>query len=244
MRGRLVSLLMLLPACNTSGTQAEPPSEAGTDATMGDASGDAEDASEDAGDAIAPCVSIVAANPVPSQDCFFGGSCPADCAGGTAAAYLCSVASVAVDAGLYPSAFQAPTGIVSIVGFETASYPWDAAAWVSCGPLACVRWATADHVNGSSSWPSDPCAGDGGGPLAWVCPPYAGVQPPTDAGCINAGDMNVVGGGEAGTPPNTIWCCPGVPVPPMEGGSPEAAAPEGGSGDGSTDAATDAGAGD
>jgi hypothetical protein len=233
MRARLVSLLTLLLGCNSSGTQAQPSGDAGGDATLGDASGDAEDASNE--DAAEPCVPIVAGNPTPSQDCIFAGSCPADCAQGTSAAYVCNAAS-AGEAGAYPSAFMAPTGIISIIGYDTTAYPWDAAAWVACGPLTCVRWATADYVDGGSAWPADPCGGDADLPLAWVCPPYPGVLPPPDAGCVNAGDMNVVGGDEAGVPSNTVWCCPGAPpnidAGPADGASPEASPADGGIEDG------------
>lgn len=232
MRARLVTTLALLFGCNSSGTQAQPSSDAGGDATLGDAGGDAEDASEE-GDAGQPCTSIVSGNPFQSQDCIFAGSCPVDCAQGTAAAYACNAGSVATDAGGYPSAFQAPSGIVSVVGFENTAYPWDAGAWVSCGPLTCVRWATGDHVDGGSAWPNDPCANDAGQPLAWVCPPSPGVIPPPDAGCSNAGDMNIIGGGEAGVPANTVWCCPGTPPSSSDGGSPEGASGEGGSDAGS-----------
>jgi len=234
MRARLVTTLALLVGCNSSGTQAQQSSDAGADSTLGDAGGDAEDASEEA-DAGPPCMSIVQGNPIPSLDCVFAGSCPSDCAQGTAGAYACNAASVAPDAGGYPSAFQAPSGIVSVVGFENTSYPWDAAAWVSCGPLTCVRWATADHIDGGSAWPTDPCANDAGEPLAWVCPPAPGVLPPMDAGCSSAGDMNVIGGGEAGVPVNTVWCCPGTPPSATDGGPPD----EGGSGEGGSDAAGD-----
>lgn len=234
MRARVLSLLTLLLACNKSGTQAQPPGDAGGDSTVDDAGGDAEDANDE-GDAGAPCVSIVLGSPTPSADCVFAGSCPEDCAQGTAAAYACNAASVATDSGAYPSAFLMPTGIVSIVGIDSTTYPWDAAAWVSCGPLTCVRWATADHVDGGSAWPNDPCSGDAGGPLAWVCPQVSGVVPPADAGCANAGDMNIIGGGEAGVPSNTVWCCPGTPLSPGDGGS-EASSEAG------TDGGTDGGA--
>ena len=237
MRVRLVSLLVLLLGCNSSGTQTQS-SDAGGDATIGDAGGDAEDASEE-GDAGQPCVTIVPGNPFPSPDCVYAGTCPEDCAQGTAAAYVCNAASVVGDSGAYPSAFEAPSGIVSIVSVEQTAYPWDAAAWVSCGPLTCVRWATADHADGGSAWPADPCSGDGGQPLAWVCPPVSGVLPPPDAGCVNAGDMNIIGGADSGAPTNIVWCCPGSPVPPPDGGAPDATSSEGGSGDGGSDAGGD-----
>ncbi len=131
MRARLVTTLALLVGCNSSGTMAQQSSDAGADSTLADAGGDAEDASEEA-DVGPPCMTIVQGNPIPSLDCVFAGSCPADCAQGTAGAYACNAASVGPDAGGYPSAFQAPSGIVSVVGFENTAYPWDAAAWVSC----------------------------------------------------------------------------------------------------------------
>lgn len=237
MRARLLTLLILLLGCNSNGTQTQS-SDAGGDATLGDAGGDAEDANEE-GEAGQPCVTIIPGNPFPSPDCIFAGTCPEDCAEGTAAAYACNAASFAADAGGYPSAFQAPSGIVSIVAFESDAYPWDGGAWLSCGPLTCVRWATADHVNGGSAWPADPCGGDAGQPLAWVCPPVSGVLPSPDAGCANAGDMNIIGGADSGVPPNTVWCCPGSPTPPTDGGTADGASDEGGSEDGGSDAAGD-----
>jgi hypothetical protein len=243
MRAWLVGLASLLFACSTSGTQEQAPGDGGNDSTLADGGGDAEDASEEA-DAAPPCVSIVSGNPTASTDCVYAGSCPADCAQGTAAAYACNSASVSTDGGVYPSAFQAPTGIVSIVAYDVPQYPWgEAGAWISCAPLACVRWATADHVDGGSGWPADPCGGDGGQPLAWVCPPVAGVLPPADAGCSNAGDRNVIGGGEAGIPANTVWCCRGVPVSLGDGGMPDGSAAEGGEG-GSGEGGADSGSTD
>jgi hypothetical protein len=240
MRARLVTTLaLLLVGCNSRGTQVQQSSDAGGDATIGDAGGDAEDANEEQADAGAPCTPIVPGNPVPSMDCVFAGSCPIDCLQGTAGAYVCNADTVAPDSGAYPSEFQAPTGIVTVVGFDTAAYPWDAGAWVSCGPLACVRWATADHVDGGSAWPADPCDNDAGEPLAWVCPPSSGVLPPPDAGCTNAGDMNIIGGGEAGVPANTVWCCPGVSPSTSDGGSTEGGATEGGSGEDGGDSGGD-----
>ncbi|HEX8792246.1 MAG TPA: hypothetical protein VF765_14930 [Polyangiaceae bacterium] len=237
MRGWLVGVASLLLGCSTSGNAASPAGDAGGDATIADGGADAEDANEEA-EAAPPCVSIVQGTPTPSTDCVYAGSCPAGCAGGTAAAYACNASTVGGGAGAYPSSFQAPTGIVSIVAYDMTTYPWDASAWVSCAPLACVRWATADHIDGGSAWPADPCGGDGG-PLAWVCPPFSGIVPSPDAGCTNAGDMNVIGAGDSGIPSNAVWCCPGVPGAITDGGSPEATPTEGGSDEGGADGGGD-----
>ncbi len=229
--------LVFVIACDGNGTVAQPTTDAGGDVTLGDAGGgDAADATEEVDGGLA-CTSIAKGNPYPSQDCVYAGSCPESCAQGTSAAYACNAASVPVaDGGVYPSAFAAPSGIVSIVAYDSNAYPWDAGAFVSCAPLTCVRWATADHVGGGSAWPADPCGGDAGDPLAWVCPPVPGVLPPADAGCTSAGDLNSIGGANTGAPLDAVWCCPGAPL--AEGGAPDAA-PADGSSDQGEDASAD-----
>lgn len=228
----LCGWLVLVVGCNSNGTQAQASNDGGGDVTLGDAQGgDAADASEEP-DVGQACTMIVPGNPYPSQDCVYAGSCPESCALGTSAAYACNAGSVPLpDSGAYPSAFAAPSGIV-IVAYEANAYPWDAGAFVSCGPLTCVRWATADHVDGSSAWTADPCGGDAGDPLAWVCPPYPGVLPPTDAGCASASDQSAIGGPDTGVPVNEVWCCPANLV--ADAGMPDAVP---------ADAASDADAG-
>jgi hypothetical protein len=229
MRTLVFAAACLLGACNSSGSQPQPGNDSGADATTGDASGDATDAAEEL-EAEPPCLPLTAGNPSPSLDCIYAGACPSACGMGTQSAYACNAASVALpDAGTYPSAFEVPAGIVTIVGFEPTAYPWDAGAFVSCAPLTCVRWATADHVDGGSAWAADPCGMPDASPLAWVCPPFPGVIPPIDAGCTNAGDMNVIGGQGTGVPTQAVWCCGGS-LPAEDAGagdaSPADAAPD------------------
>jgi hypothetical protein len=220
------------PGCSSSGTT--PLSDAGADATIdgaGDANTDAESDANDANDAneeqdrLPPCVPLVA-QPVASDDCVVFGGCPAACASGTATAYACVAGDGRLDAApTYPSVFTAPIGVVTDLASEPGAFPWDAAAFISCAPLSCVRWATADHVGGGSAWPGDPCADDGADVTqAWTCPISPGVKPPP-SGCFNSGPLNDLGGPGTGIPLATVWCCPAV----GDGG---------GSG---TDAATDSG---
>jgi hypothetical protein len=211
--GWAASVLAL--GCSTGGTQASPV-EGGIDATSsGEASSDA--APLEAGDAtddapLPPCTPLVASQVAPSQDCIFAGPCPQDCTLGTASAYACATVPPIGDASPspeYPSVFQAPIGIVNVVASETAAYPWDAGAFVSCGPLSCVRWATADHVGGTSAWPGDPCADGGAAIEAWSCPVSAGVTP-APAGCFSTGALGAIGGAGTGVPLQNVWCCPGA----------------------------------
>ena len=210
-----VAVAVLALGCSTGGTQASP-LEGGIDATGGgEAPFDA--AALEAGDATAdaslpPCTPLVASQVAPSQDCVFAGPCPEGCTLGTASAYACALAPPIGDASPspeYPSVFQAPIGIVNVVASETPAYPWDAGAYVSCGPLSCVRWATADHVAGTSAWPGDPCADGGAAIEAWSCPVSAGVTPPS-AGCFSTGALGAIGGSGTGVPLQDVWCCPGA----------------------------------
>jgi hypothetical protein len=228
--------------CSTTGTQAIPV-EAGADATTAgdDASSEGgSDAGDEADASLPPCVPLVAAQLAPSKDCVFAGSCPEDCTLGTASAYACAVVPPVGDASpspSYPSVFTAPIGIVNVIAAGTGEYPWDAAAFVSCGPLACVRWNLADHVGGTSAWAGDPCGDGGDDTEAWSCPPSAGVVPPV-AGCFDTGALGSIGGPGTGVPQQNVWCCPGptdagtttsdsaVAESGAEGGSPGDAAPD------------------
>jgi hypothetical protein len=146
----------------------------------------------------------------PSTDCLFLGACPLGCAAGTASAYWCAAGDASL--AFYPSVFTVPAGVVEVVALEDASDPWDARAFVSCGPLACVRWSLADHLDGGSAWSGDPCGDAGDAVEAWACPASPGVLPPPP-GCLPSGDAL---GGDAGSPLplNQIWCCP----PSADGG--------------------------
>jgi hypothetical protein len=199
--------------CNSSGTQAQGGTDSGpADATVDGATGDAADgASGDATEeGAAPCPLFTTGLPVPSTDCVYAGRCTFACNGGTASAYACNAnGATALDGSvLYPSVFSSPVGIVTVVAVAPGEYPWDAQAFVSCAPLSCVRWATGDHANGGSAWPSDPCASEAGGPQqAWACPGTPGVVPPA-TGCASAGDFNTLGGAGTDIPANALWCCP------------------------------------
>lgn len=235
MRSWLLLALSLVAGCSSNGSQVQTGTDSGTDATTGDAEADVTDGgqtgTEAQADAPPACSTLTVNAPAASNDCIYLGSCPENCIMGTASGYACRAGSVpAPDGGAYPSTFDTPLGIVSIIGTEDAGYPWDASAYVVCAPLACVRWSTADHLEGGSAWPSDPCGTVDAGPYAWVCPPFPGVLPSTDAGCASAGDMNDIGGAGAGVPSQTVWCCAGTPgvVPPGDGGPGDAAAAEGG----------------
>jgi hypothetical protein len=220
MRTWALGAACLLVACNSTGSKAQPGNDSGVDATTGDASEDATDAAEEL-EAEPPCLPLTAGNPSPSADCIYAGACPLACGMGTQSAYACNAASVPIpDAGAYPSAFEVPVGIVTVVGYDPSAYPWEAGAFVSCAPLTCVRWATADHVDGGSTWPTDPCGTPDAAPFAWVCPPFPGVIPAADAGCTNAGGMNDIGGQGTGVPAQAVWCCGGsLPVEATDAGS-------------------------
>jgi hypothetical protein len=202
------ALVVLAVGCDSGGSQTELP-EAGTDATLdgtttGDDGGGEPEATVEAS-TRPPCLDIDATLPWASVDCVYGGHCPASCAADTASAYLCQPGPDA--AASYPAVFEIPSDGVDILGLQPDAYPWDAAAYLSCAPLTCTRWATADHVDGGSAWSGDPC-GDGGlATQAWVCPESAGVLP-TPAGCFNAGDLQRIGGTGTGIPVNVVWCCP------------------------------------
>jgi hypothetical protein len=241
MRPGYAAVLALLLGCNSGGTSAGA-TDGGTDATTssGDGGSAGDDAASDAPEEpmATPCIDLDASLPVPSSDCVYAGNCPAVCNMGTASAYLCVVGP---DASLtYPAVFSPPpVDSVDIIGFEPDAYPWDTAAYLSCAALTCTRWATADHVDGGSAWPGDPCgptdsgAEDGSpadaGPSlttqAWACPTLPGLAPAL-AGCIAAGDLQRIGGPGTGIPVNAVWCCP--PPGSTEAGSPE---DEGGTGD-------------
>jgi hypothetical protein len=149
----------------------------------------------------------------------YAGPCPASCSSGTASAYACNAG--ADGAATFPSVFSPPADVVDILSVLASAYPWDASAYLSCAALSCTRWATADHLDGGSEWAADPCAGAATdaayAPLAWACPLSPGVIPP-EPGCVSAGDIQQIGGGDSGIPLNAVWCCP----PPA---SPEAGAP-------------------
>lgn len=218
LRASILLLLFIfsLTGCGSSGTHVGDADGAAADAaqdvtTEGASGDDGPAAGTDAGDAgLMPCAQLPLGN-VPSDDCVFVGACPLDCLSRTASEYACSAQHGDIDASLaeFPSVFTVPAGTVTAIQFVTGMYPWQAEAGVflSCAPLSCVRWATADHVDGGSSWPNDPCAGSGNAVQAWTCPPSPGVVPPL-AGCVNAGDTQTIGGPEAGTALDSVWCCP------------------------------------
>jgi hypothetical protein len=136
----------------------------------------------------------------------------------------------------------APIGIVNVIASEAAAYPWDAGAFISCAPLACVRWATGDHTAGGSAWPGDPCADGGAAVEAWACPGFAGVTPP-GAGCFATGALGGIGGPGTGVPSQDVWCCPGsadAGAGAGDGSMTEAGNLDGGFPDASVDAPPDA----
>lgn len=216
MRRRNLSVVLLVLGCNSGGSQALPRDasvEGASDATTtGDGSPEPEDAGADGFEASGapPCLPIDASLPQPSNDCVYAGRCPASCNAGTASAYVCNAG--AEGGATYPAVFNPPADTVNILGTIPSAYPWDATAYLSCAGLTCTRWATADHVNGGSAWSADPCAeaGTEAGPTteAWACPTSPGVLPPP-AGCVAAGDLQDIGGGDSGIPVDTVWCCPG-----------------------------------
>jgi hypothetical protein len=231
MRALLLSWMVLVAGCDASGTQAGGPdatSDAPADGTAPDVAADdggpgptGDAAGDDASDATLPSCAEYEAGIYPSQNCVFAGSCPLDCLNGTASAYACAAAAADLDSAVaaYPGVFTLPTDTVHVYGYQPLAYPWEAGAFLSCAPLACVRWSVADHVQGGSAWPGDPCGGEAGAAIeAWACPPAPGVVPP-GSGCINAGDGQRIGGDDSGVPVNGVWCCP----PQPEGGPGDAA---------------------
>ena len=209
MRVRAAALVLLASACNAQGTVAAAP-DAAPDATadggLPPVSGDDGATEADVADGgLPPCIELDLTVLGNTEDCVYAGACPEDCASSTASAYLCAPIPGFVDAAVtYPSVFASAT-FVSVIAQVDAAYPWDALAYESCGPLSCVRWASADHLDGGSAWPGDPCADAGDASAAWACPPQPGVVPPP-AGCSAAGQS--VGGGDAGIVASAVWCCP------------------------------------
>jgi len=247
MRAWKLALAVLAIGCSSTGTQASLV-EAGFDGTTAgdDASSDGSpDAGDEGADAtLAPCVPLLAAQVSPSLDCVFAGPCPEDCTLGAASAYACAITTPVGDAAPspeYPAVFRAPIGIVNVIASETTAYPWDAAAFVSCGPLSCVRWATADHVGGTSAWPGDPCADGGAAAEAWSCPTSPGVVPPA-TGCFATGALGMIGGPGTGTPSQNVWCCPGpddAGLTASDGATSDSGIGDGGANDATGDASID-----
>jgi hypothetical protein len=211
-----VALLAGLFACNSAGTQLVTDAGAVADASVDvgidaaaydDGSRGAQDAGGDDSSALPPCTDLSFKASAASDDCVYAGRCPFDCSGGTASAYLCSPGPDA-SVPTFPSAFLVPVDPIDVVALLDAAYPWDAAAYQSCAALTCTRWATADHVDGGSAWPGDPCADGGAANQAWACPPSPGVVPAV-GGCFAAGDMQAIGGPGTGIASDAVWCCPG-----------------------------------
>jgi hypothetical protein len=221
--------MVLAAGCDVSGTQGGVPDASGDgplDGTAADVFADdggslGDDAAEDASDAALPLCADYEAGIYASDNCVFAGSCPLGCLNGTASAYACAAAAGGVDASAapYPGVFTAPTDTVHVYAYQAVAYPWEAGAFLSCAPLACVRWSAADHVAGGSAWPGDPCGGEAGAATqAWACPASPGVVPPVN-GCVNAGDGQRIGGVDSGVPVNGVWCCP----PSVDAGPADAA---------------------
>jgi hypothetical protein len=254
LRAPVLLLALAAAACNSS--QPASANDGGSpagDATLpeaGDAAGEAGDDStvaEDVQDAAtSPCVAIEAGTLAPSEDCLLLGPCPVGCGHGTASAYACAPDNAGN--ATYPSAFLPPADPVHVIEYAPGAGPWDGGAYVSCAPLACVRWSLADNGPGGSAWAADPCSNPDAtnATEAWVCPSYQGFQPGM-AGCFNAGAGQEIGGAGTGMVTNVVWCCPsafedgggegggGEGGPAAEAGTGDASATEGGS-----DAGTDA----
>jgi len=223
---RILFAVAIAAGCDSAGTAVGTGGDAaeasGPDATAFDDSGSDDSSGDDDAGSLPPfCGSYDAATFAPSDDCIFTGPCPLDCSLGTASAYACA-AEDASAIGTYPSVFTLPLDPLTVIAYQPSSYPWDAAAFVSCAPLACVRWSFADHVDGGSAWASDPCGNLEGGAAtqAWTCPTYPGLVPPL-SGCSNAGDGMRIGGPGTEASVNVVWCCPALPDAgtPSDGGS-------------------------
>jgi hypothetical protein len=238
-----LSLPALAAACLATGCSSEGSSlvhsvvDAAPDATLSDdagvSPGDDGAGSDDGGLTAPQCMpTLPEGGSAPSDDCVGIGRCPQDCLSGAASAFACAAPDPTV--GTYPSVFVARGDPMFLIGYVPSAYPWEAGAFVTCGAQACVRWATADHVEGGSAWASDPCAGGDGGasaPLAWACPEYQGFTPPV-AGCFNAGIGQEIGGADTGAARSAVWCCPPAPDGGDDGGEGDGATPDGTAGDG------------
>jgi hypothetical protein len=211
-RARTAALLLLACSCDAQGSVAAAPDaapDATTDAAVPPGSDDGgatgESGDDGGGGGLPPCIELGLTALGSTDDCVYVGRCPEDCASSAASAYLCAPIPGFVDAAVtYPSVFPGAT-FVSVIEVADAAYPWDALAYESCGPLSCVRWTTADHLDGGSAWPADPCGDAGDASAAWACPPEPGVVPPT-TGCSASGQS--VGGSSTGIAANAVWCCP------------------------------------
>jgi hypothetical protein len=214
LRFSVLALALATAGCNSSqqagGNDSGPPAgdatvpEAGDDAgEAGDDSAAAPDAEEEA---TLPCVDTEG-GAAPSDDCLLLGQCPLGCARGTATAYAC--APGAGGGGTYPAAFVPVADPVHVIEYVPGAGPWDGGAFVSCAPLACVRWSLADNGPSGSAWPGNPCSDPDAANAteAWVCPAYQGFQPAM-SGCFNAGSGQQVGGAGTGMVTNVVWCCP------------------------------------
>jgi hypothetical protein len=216
--------LLLACACNDAGTEAGAADGGGADVTVDAVAYESSAPSSDSGPDASPaasCTDLNVKGALAWDDCIYLGHCPFDCAGGTASAYACSLGPDA-SVPTYPSTFNVNVDAVDVVALLATSYPWDAAAYESCAALTCTRWATADHVDGGSAWPADPCADGGPWTLAWACPPSPGVVP-SPAGCFAAGDLQDIGGPGTGIATDSVWCCPSASAV-LDGGSSEASA--------------------
>jgi hypothetical protein len=241
-RSLVLVLAFATASCNSSqsasGNDGGSPAGDATLPEAGDAAGDAGDdstAAQDAQDAgTSPCANLEAGL-APSNDCLVLGQCPLGCARGTASAYACAPDDAG--AATYPSTFVPPADPVHVVEYVPHAGPWGGGAYVSCAPLACVRWSLADHGPAGSAWAADPCSNADAADAteAWVCPSYQGFQPGM-AGCFNAGAGQQIGGPRTGMVTNVVWCCPGAFMeggveggPVNEAGTRDASSTEGGS---------------
>ena len=212
----LASLVWTLGCSSRQGSAIDGGSQVG-DATApapGAEGGGNSAPADDAGDgASAPCVDYEG-GAQPSDDCVLLGQCPLSCAFGTASAYACAAGDASV--ATYPSVFVPRADPVHVIEYLPGAGPSEGGAYVSCAPLSCVRWSLADHVNGGSAWPGDPCSSPDAtiATQAWVCPSYQGFQPDV-SGCFNAGVGQTLGGSGTAMAINIVWCCP---APSDDGG--------------------------